>query len=170
MTKFKFLIMTSFLFSIFGCGSKSNSPETANYPKENFSVIQATAGNKPIIGSINMAYKTFDKKGKFSWCLKLSIALDSANLYENGLPKDEESKIATKLEDDLFTEIKKLSIAHYIGHLFNDTFLDVYIYLDNPEKVHNYLQSQINKEGLARGFGYEINQDPKWTTVEGFFK
>jgi len=67
-------------------------------------------------------------------------------------------------------EIKKIATAHYIGHLFYDTFLDVYIYLSEPEKVHQYLQTQINKEGLIRGFGYEINQDPKWTIVEGFLK
>ena len=74
------------------------------------------------------------------------IGLDLNNLFENGLPKDSESAIANKLEDELFTNIKKYSSAHYIGHLFNDTFLDIYIYLDKPEKVHKYLQSQVNKK------------------------
>lgn len=78
--------------------------------------------------------------------------------------------IATKLENELLTEIKNLATAHYIGHLFNDTFLDVFIYLDEPQKVHDYLQLQINKEGLVRRFGYEINQDPKWSRASIFLK
>jgi hypothetical protein len=91
-------------------------------------------------------------------------------LFENGLPKDSESAIANRLEDELLTNIKKYSTAHYIGHLFNDTFLDIYIYLDEPKKVHKYLQSQVNKKGLVRGFGYEIKQDLDWEIISGFLK
>jgi len=161
--------MTTFLTTLFGCGQKSKTENKDIFPPESFSVVQATLSNKPVIGSFNMAYKNYDKKAKYLWCLTISIALDTANLFENGLPKDNESAIANKLEDELLSEIKKIATAHYIGHLFNDTFLDIYIYLDNPEKVHQFLQTQINKEGLARGFRYEINQDPQWTTVKGFF-
>jgi hypothetical protein len=168
--KLKIILTMGFLTTLFGCG-QSNKTENKNiFPKESFSVVEAKINDKPVIGSFNMAYKTYDKKVEYPWCLKISIGLDLKNLYENGLPKNEESVIANKLEDELLEEIQKITTAHYIGHLFNDTFLDVYIYLDDPEKVHNYLQTQTNKEVLIRGFGYEINQDPKWATVEGFLK
>ncbi len=159
-----------FLSNLFGCGQNNKSESNDVFLKENFSVVEAKIGDKPVIGSFNMAYKTYDKKEKYPWCLKISIGLDLDNLYENGLPKNEESAIANKLEDELIAEIQKLTTAHYVGHLFYDTFLDVYVYLDEPEKVHKYLQTQTNKEGLIRGFGYEINQDPKWTTADGFLK
>ena len=159
-----------FLSTLFGCGQSDKKKMKDIFPKESFSVVEARLGDKPVIGSFNMAYKNYDNKSKYIWCLKIAIALDLENLYENGLPKNEESAIANSLEDELFAEIKKIATAHYIGHLFYDTFLDVYIYLSEPEKVHQYLQTQINKEGLIRGFGYEINQDPKWTIVEGFLK
>ena len=161
-----------FLSTLFGCGQSNNTGTKNIYPQESFAVVEAMlADNKPVVGSFNMAYKTYDKKAKYPWCLKIAIGLDLGNVNENGLPSNpEESTIANRLEDELFSEIQKLAIAHYIGHLFNDAFLDVYIYLDDPEKVHNYLQTQINKEGLVRGFGYEINQDQKWTTVEGFLR
>jgi hypothetical protein len=155
-----------FFFIVFGLASC----KTYYIPKENFAVIQAELDNKPVIGSINLAYKDYNLKAKYPWCLQIAIALDLENLYDNGLPKDEESKIAYKLENELLAEIQKIATAHYIGHLFNDTFLDVYIYLDNPEKVHQYLQTQINKEGLIRGFGYEIHQDRKWKIVKNFFR
>jgi hypothetical protein len=170
MKRLGFIIMTTFLSTIFGCGQKAKPENKDIFPAESFSVIEATLNNKPVIGSFNLAYKNYDKKAKYPWCLKIAIGLDLENLFDNGLPKEKESAIANKLEDELLAEIKKLTTAHYIGHLFNDSFLDVYIYLDDPKKVHEYLQNQINKEGLVRGFGYEINQDPKWTTVSGFLK
>jgi hypothetical protein len=162
--------MATFLSTLFGCGQKGKPDSKEIFPTESFSVVEATLNNKPVIGSFNMAYKNYDKKAKYPWCLTISMALDTANLFDNGLPKDNESVIANKLEDELMLEIKKLATAHCIGHLFNDTFLDIYVYLDDPEKVHQYLQTQINKEGLARGFRYEINQDPQWLTVKGFLK
>ena len=172
-TQLRILFMATFLSTLVGCsGQKNKTDKEENiYPTEKFSVIQATMANgKPVIGSFNFAYKNYDKKAMYPWCLKIAIGLNTDSLFENGLPKDSESKIANKLEDDLLAEVKKLSTAHYVGHLFNDTFLDVYIYLDDPEKVHKYLQTQINKEGLVRGFGYEINSDPTWTTVKEYMK
>ena len=159
-----------FLSTLFGCG-QSNKAETQDiFPQESFSVVEAEIDGKQVVGSLNMAYKTYDKKAKYPWCLKIAIGLELTNLLENGLPNHEESSIAYKLEDELLAEIKKLATAHYIGHLFYDTFLDVYIYLDDPKKVHDFVQTQTDKEGLIRGFGYEINQDPKWATVEGLLK
>jgi hypothetical protein len=169
----RILFVATFLSTLFGCsGQKTKTDkEESIFPAEKFSVIEATMANgKPVIGSFNFAYKNYDQKAKYPWCLKISIGLNLDSLFENGLPKDSESKIANKLEDDLLAEIKKLATAHYVGHLFNDTFLGVYIYLDDPEKVNKYLQTQINKEELIRGFGYEINNDPTWTTVNGFMK
>ena len=118
------------------------------FPKENFVVLEATlTNNKPVIGSFNVAYEKYSYKASYPWCLEISIGLDLENVNEDGLPNNqEESSIVNKLEDELVSEIKKITTAHYIGHLFNDTFLDVYIYLDDPEKVHNFLQIQTNKE------------------------
>ena len=165
--------MASFLVNLFGCNEQKNKTDKNKniFPEESFSVVKAKmADGNPVIGSINLAYKNYDKKVKYPWCLKLAIGLELDSCYENGLPKGNESKIASKLEDELLAAIKKLATAHYIGHLFNDTFLDVYIYLDDPEKVHKYLQTQVNKEGLIRDFGYEINKDPTWATVEDYLK
>ena len=117
-----------------------------------------------------MGYKNYSNKDKFPWCLKISIALNLDSCFANGLPKDSESKIANKLEDDLFEEIKKKATAHYIGHICGDTFLDTYIYLDSPKVVHEYLQTQINKPELTRGFKYEIQKDLTWSSVKNFLK
>lgn len=168
--KVSILSIASFLLFLLGCDQRIKKTEMLEqiFPIEKFSVIKAKMPNeKPIIGSINQAYRDYDNKAKYPWCLKLSIGLNPDSCFENGLPKSGESQIADKEEDKLVGAIKKLAIAHYIGHLFSDTFLDVYIYLDEPKKVYQYLQT--NKDSLARGIGYQINKDPNWTTVQGFF-
>jgi len=139
------------------------------FPEEKFSILQASTNDgMPVIGSFNLAYKNYEQKYKFPWCLKIGIALNLENVTENGLPKGDEDFIARKVESDLLEKIKQITTAHYIGHLFNDSFLDVYIYLDEPQKVHEYLQTQIDKENLERGFGYEIKKELDWTTVNMF--
>jgi hypothetical protein len=98
------------------------------------------------------------------------MALNLTGVTSNGLPLKSESDIANKFEDELLKEIGKLTIAQYVGHLYNDTFLDIYVYLDNPEKVNQYLQAQVNKKGVTRPFRYEIVKDPNWTSVSPFLK
>jgi len=154
-----------FLSGLFG-----KAPAQDIYPAENFAVVEGGGGGKPATGSINLGYKNYALKTQYPWCLRISISLDLENVYNNGLPNSDERAIAYALEDALLAEIKKHATAHYIGHLYNNTYLDIYIYLDNPEKVHQYLQTQINNHALTRGFGYEINRDAEWQEVKGFLR
>jgi hypothetical protein len=158
------------LSTLFGCEKKQKAGLEKIFPNEDFAVIDAKIDDKPAIGSFNFAYKNYSKKAEYPWCLKIAIELDSINLLENGLPTNEESAVANKLEDELLSEIKKITTAHYIGHLFNDGFLDVYIYLEKPEKVNAYLQAQTNKKNLIRGIGFEIQKDAAWSYAKDFFE
>ncbi len=161
--------MAAFLSKLFG--NKNEQKKNGNFfSKDNFYVIEADyQDGSSMLGSIDFAYKNFIEKAKYPWCLEINIALKIENCTENTLPIESESKIANKLEDELLKEIQKIEIAHYIGHIYNDNFLDCFIYLNNPEEVNKYLQTQVNKEGLLRGFGYKIKQDPTWEKVETYF-
>ena len=165
------MIMVSLMSALFGCSGKRNTNETTDvYPKESFSVLKAQLNGKPVIGSFNMAYKDYGEKEKYSWSMIISIGLDSTGLYDNGLPKPEESAVAEKLEDQLVDGIKKITTAHYIGHLFNDTFLDIYIYTNEPKKVDAFLQTQANNPSRTRPFAYKTKNDPNWSIVSEFLK
>lgn len=161
-------VMTSFLKKIFGSGESKND-EVPVFPEESFSVVEAKLEDgRSVVGSFNMAYKHYALKERFSWCLKIAIALDEESLYENGLPLADESYVANRMEDKLVEDIRSRCTAHYIGHLFNDSFLDVYVHLDDPEPAHQYLQDLIVREDHVRGFGYEIKNDPAWLIVGDF--
>ena len=167
------LLAIPFLLVFLGCKIKKTTTATsANYStKENFVVIQAKMANgKPIFGIANKSYKNYQYKTKYPWCLEITIAYNLDSCFINGLPLNSESKIANKLEDDLLFGIKNKANTHYIGHTCGDTFQDVYIYLDDPKLVHEFLQNQIDKPGLTRGFRYEIKEDKDWETVKNLLQ
>ncbi len=163
--------MASFFSALFNRSEKKAEPETRSglYPRDSFSLLQSERDGRAVVGTINKAYATYDRKNQFPWLLHIEVKLEPAYVQENGLPNDAENEVANDFEEYLMSEIKKRTTAHYIGHVFFDGYLDIYIYLPEPKVIHEYLQTQINKEGLIRGFGYEINEDPTWRGVEMFF-
>jgi hypothetical protein len=156
----KFIIICFLISALFGCKATQN--------QESFSVVESTLNGNPVIGSFNMANIDFNPKNMYPWCLTISIALDQNNLYPNKLPLPGETKIANDEQDQLVSQIEKLAKVKYVGHLFNDSFLDIYIYLDSPKRVHEFLQIEKDKENLIRGMAYEIKEDPGWAIVHGF--
>ena len=163
--------MASFFSSLFGGSEKTGSgEETSVFPVDSFSILQGESEGKAVMGSVNKGYRNYSRRAEFPWCLHIGVTLATDSLQSNGLPKDDEIEIAYKQEDELVNEIKNIETAHYIGHLFNEGYLDVYLYLPDPQKVHDYLQTQVNKQGILRGFVYEINKDPDWDSIEAFMQ
>lgn len=163
--------MASFFSSLFRRSGQAGSEEKTNvFPPERFSILQGVSDGKAVMGSANKGYKDYGRKSEFPWCLHIGVTLAPDSLQANGLPKDDEIEIAYKQEDELVDKIKNIETAHFIGHLFNDGYLDVYLYLPESGKVRDYLETQINKRGLLRSFIYEINEDPNWDSVNGFIE
>lgn len=153
------------LFSFLKNNHQSNQQDL--FPEEKFFIFEAQSHGKPIIGTINGSYKNYLNKHSFPWRLKISIGLDLNNLLPNDLPKQEESAIAYRAEDQLLDGMRELATVHYIGHVFNDTFLDVYVYTDNPKVINDYLKKYTDSKTLKleRDFGYEMINDPNWNDV-----
>jgi len=164
----KKIIFISLLLPVFGYRWQKRS---AVYPKGNFSIVQGKLSDgKPFIGSVNMAYKGYAEKVNYPWCLEISIALDSGGVYENGLPRQSESNIVNEFDDRLLEHLKEVATVHYIAHIYNDNFLDIYMYLDEPEQANAYLKQEVNKEGVTRPFSYRISKDNEWKTVQRLFR
>jgi len=164
------LILVGILLFSFGCQNRNTPKQDSQiFPPENFSVIKAVSKDgRLFIGSMNMSYKNYALKNKYPWCLMLSLVFDTTRLVKNNMPDSEDISIAYTQEDSLVYHIKKITTAHYIGHLFNDGFLDIYCYLDDPEQVHAFLQSTANDTKWKLPFSWEINNDPNWDRVKQF--
>ncbi|SEN24797.1 Family of unknown function [Mucilaginibacter gossypiicola] len=153
---------------ILGCKAQNKHPV---FPPESFSVIEAKLPDgRPVIGSVNTAYKSYGEKKSYPWSLQIQIALKQDSVMKNGLPLESEIDVANKLQDELTNEIGKVVTLHYIGHIYNDSFLDVYAYIDQPEKANEYLQKKTKAPDVKREFSYEIKQDKDWAEVAPFLK
>ena len=62
MLRVTFIIMASFLSKLFSRGQSKNENKKYIFPTENFSVVQGQVNGKPMIGSLNMGYKNYEKK------------------------------------------------------------------------------------------------------------
>jgi len=162
----KRILRLFFLLFLFSGLSKIN----AQTRTPSFSVVQATSNNGELlsVGSLDMSYKNFKEKIVYPWCLKISIALDEGHLFENKLPKGEESAIANNLEDSLIVKLEKVDRIQYIGHIYYNGFLDIYIYLKDPKAVNNYLSKNIKSRKFVREFEYVIERDPNWSKVSKY--
>ncbi|MBI1307468.1 MAG: DUF695 domain-containing protein [Bacteroidetes bacterium] len=149
---------------------KLSSDNSVNiYPVESFYMWESTmVDGKPAIGMFNYGYAHFSLKHNYPWFLKIAIALDLESIDERGLPIEDELRTARELEDELIMNLKKITTVHYIGHLFNDSFLDIFCYLLEPKLVHDWLQKGINNEIFIRGIGYDICEDFEWDKVNYF--
>ena len=163
--------MASLFARILSFGQEDKKDSSSLYPPDKFAIVETTnASGKPMVGSFNQSYKDFVDKSKYTWCLKIYIGLEVKNCKENGLATEPEIKIANDLEEELLKKIRELTIAHNVGHFFTDTFLDIFIYINDPDKIHQYLQTQVNKKELVRPFGYRIEMDPAWSSVMSFIQ
>ncbi|MGN6178814.1 MAG: DUF695 domain-containing protein [Mucilaginibacter sp.] len=164
----KKITFISFLLPVLGYGWQK---KMTVYPKKKISVVQGKLiDGKPFMGSVNMAYKNYAKKNNYPLCLEISIALNSTSVYENGLPHQSELNIVNSFGGKLLQDIKKVAIVHPIAHIYNDNFLDIYMYLNKPEQVNGYLKQEINKAGVTRPFSYKISKDSEWLTVQRLFR
>lgn len=144
---------------------------SAQVVEEQFAVVDGEFENGvKIIGTINMAYKEFQDKRTYPWCLHIVVELDQDSLFVNKLPLRSESTLAYALEDELVAGVKKIATTQFIGHVFYDGMMDIFLYLKAPEVVNQYLQIKTAGTGHVRGYSFEISEDPEWLKVASYLK
>lgn len=124
---------------------------------------------KGTLCSIDMAYENYDNKQKYPWCLMMVIELDPNKIFPDGLPIAEEVKTTHYQEQEILAELQKLSTVHYVGHIYSDSFMNIFTYIDDPAKIHEYMQKRLTRKDLPRHMDYGIKMDPRWNSVKNFF-
>lgn len=134
------------------------------YPGQNFDVIETfDAKGNIIFTTANFAYLDFNYKNDFPWFLRITIQFNEFS--DNGQPSEEESSILNEFEDFLETEIKEVSIVHYIGRSTYNGKRDILYYLDNAERASLRLTLLASNPDPVRAFHYNIENDSAWANV-----
>ncbi|MGY6650084.1 DUF695 domain-containing protein [Wenyingzhuangia sp. IMCC45574] len=126
--------------------------------------------NKSGISLFNSSYRKFKKRNAASWCLNITVSLDKKFCDKDGLPLIEESFISSQFEKKLIVELMSESDTniHYVGHIYKEFCLEMYLYLESPEEIYDFMEEKFNQKKLTRGFVYEIIKDTKWDLVNNY--
>ena len=126
------------------------------FPETKISIVEETfEDNEVRTAWINIGYKNYPYK---EYCQSLGIlTVDFEDM--NGL---DYSEIQTYLEN----ELNKACITHLISRITTDTGIEMLLYFEDEEVIHQKLEKLYSSEDLLVDFGCRIKRDPKWETVE----
>ena len=141
-------------------------------PGEKYHVVECLyEEDKPAIIVLNSNLRDFKEKDVFGWTCSLTIYYK--DLKENGMPTHEESDIVLDYVEKLDSAIKgdpDHPNALFVARETCDGQINVFWQLNEPEPVHQYLQSIIEENSYPREMEYRIEYDAEWKSVEWFLK
>ena len=74
------------------------------------------------------------------------------------------------IEDFFIDELRKICVSHIIARLATDQCANIEMYIENKEKVSNFLQEASQNPNRQFSFTFEINHDPSWAATKGLMK
>ena len=141
-------------------------------PEEKYHVVECLyEEDKPAIIVLNSNLRDFKEKDVFGWTCSLTIYYK--DLKENGMPTHEESDIVLDYVEKLDSAIKgdpDHPNALFVARETCDGQINVFWQLNEPEPVHQYLQSIIEEKSYPREMEYRIEYDDQWKSVEWFLQ
>lgn len=141
-------------------------------PEEKYQVVECQyEDDKPAIILLNSNLRDFKEKDVFGWTCSLTIYFK--DLAQKGMPTHEESDIVLDYVEKLDSAIKgdpDHPNALFVARETCDGQINVYWQVNDPEPVHQYLQSIIQEESYPREMEYKIEYDGEWKSVEWFLQ
>jgi hypothetical protein len=137
----------------------------SRYPEASFSLFETTDSNGDyVVFTVNAAYKDYEYKEDYPWCLSILIDIESAE----GYPTSEESELLNQLEDRISGRLSQVCNCHYIVRITTKESRQVVFYLDDPEQANELLNELVDDPNSVRQWEYDMREDYNWENVEYF--
>ncbi|MGY6650083.1 DUF695 domain-containing protein [Wenyingzhuangia sp. IMCC45574] len=124
----------------------------------------------PAICKFNIAYEKYKRKFVYPWSLKIEINLEKERCLDNGLPsadyRTEVSMVKHIILKDLLQKFP--SSIHYVGFIYRNYRLELFLYVKVPVPVNHFLEQKKNNS--VELISYELKRDVKWNLVNEYFK
>ncbi|MFL5730116.1 MAG: DUF695 domain-containing protein [Cytophagaceae bacterium] len=143
--------------------------DKASYPlitEESYSVLEAEIDDKPFIALINAAWKDWEYKPVYSWCVKLSINYKG---QDNGLPSKDQLNDIQNFEEGIMKVCAELGICH-IGRTTHNHESVIYLYSNEYLQVSKALKEWVEEPGNFVSLDYSISRDKYWRQVGEFYR
>ena len=117
------------------------------YPEAIFSLLETTDSNGDyVIFTVNAAYKNYEYKEDYPWCLSIIADIESPE----GYPTSQEAGLLDQLEDEISVRLSQVCNCHYIVRLTTKGSRQIIFYLDNPEQASELLNKLVDDPNPIR--------------------
>ncbi len=120
----------------------------------------------PALAIINSDLKKLENRFQYDHSVFIDIVPDVYN--ENGHPQEDEYDYLNEIEKKIIEYLETQTETVHVGHVTLYRKREIIFYTRTPETVEGFLNSfmpQIERESNA-----EIEEDPQWEAVEGFYE
>ncbi len=137
-----------------------------NSENATYTGFQFDAMGFPAIAIINSDLKNMETRFEYDHSVFIDIIPDTYN--ENGHPEEEEYEFLNEIEKSIIEYLETQTQSVHVGHVTLYRKREIIFYTKTPETVEGFLNSfmpHIERENKA-----EIEEDPQWENVAGFYE
>ncbi|MFL5772758.1 MAG: DUF695 domain-containing protein [Flavisolibacter sp.] len=135
--------------------------ETSTYTGFEFEV-----DGYPALAIINADLKKMDNRLDYPYSVFISIIPDAVN--ENGHPLDEEYEYLNEVEKKIIAYLEEQTESVHVGHTTVFRGREIIFYTNDKELVEIFLENFLVT--IEREFTFDVEPDPEWENVEGFYE
>ena len=120
----------------------------------------------PAMAIINTDLKNMDDRFDYDCSVFVSIIPDAVN--ENGHPTEPEYEYLNEVEKEMIAYLENQTATVHVGHTTVFRGREIIFYTKDKVMVEIFLENFL--PGIEREFSFELEQDPEWGNVEGFYE
>ena len=120
----------------------------------------------PALAIINSDLKKLENRFQYDHSVFIDIIPDVYN--ENGHPQEEEYDYLNEVEKKIIGYLETQTESVHVGHVTLYRKREIIFYTKTPETVEGFLNGFM--PGIGRESNAEIEEDPQWEAVEGFYE
>lgn len=142
---------------------RRSKPVPADGPvPEGFIVLQGLSDGIPDIRIVNQALDTWGGRGRFGW--HLSVIIEMAEQYDNGLPTHDEVQALTGVANTFKRGLREGENATLLASVTHGGARQLVYRVADPDVASAWLDEAM--AAPVREFEYLIEHDPAWALAE----
>jgi len=120
----------------------------------------------PAMAIINTDLKNLENRFAYNYSVFISIIPDAVN--ENGHPTEPEYEYLNEVEKDMIAYLENQTETVHVGHTTVFRGREIIFYTKDKELVDLFLENFL--PGIERESSFDVEPDPEWENVEGFYE
>jgi hypothetical protein len=134
--------------------------------KATYTGFEFEVEGQPALAIINADLKKTEDRFDYKYSVFIELVPETVN--EFGHPEEAEYEYLVDVEKTMMEYLESQTKTVHVGHTTIYRKREIIFYTQTPEPVENFLEHFLPQVG--REFEFEIEEDPEWELVEGFYE